>query len=207
MTEKLIYDTLMSQSFVDWYEGEFIDHVGGGEDTKSRHDVLKSIKDIFNVKEEPFVSACCTIIDSDVFDKIKSGLSDIDIYMGDVEIDYFEEEVTGQSEGMLYFSRRKLTKKELKKEFRMIDIIEKSIEDAIRIKYIKEINQIAEIFEMDNDEEQEENILKILEGVEDKNRFWTEFLDEVTSDDEWYIKEILIVGKLMDKKFKIVAAN
>lgn len=48
---KKIYNILMSQEFVDWYEGEFMDHVTGETQCLSREEILEGINNIFELKE------------------------------------------------------------------------------------------------------------------------------------------------------------
>lgn len=39
-----IYDMLGKQRFVDWYERDFVSHIEGGEDCKSKDEILADIK-------------------------------------------------------------------------------------------------------------------------------------------------------------------
>lgn len=48
---EITFDTLMSQPFAEWYEGEFMDFISG-ESSASRDDIRKEIKTkFFNWRE------------------------------------------------------------------------------------------------------------------------------------------------------------
>lgn len=49
---KAVYDMLMSQSFADWYDTDFIDHVEGGPSYKSADDIFSDIFKMLNLKKE-----------------------------------------------------------------------------------------------------------------------------------------------------------
>lgn len=42
---EIIYNMLMSQRFVDWYEDDFTDHVEGEEDCKKIAEIYKDIEE------------------------------------------------------------------------------------------------------------------------------------------------------------------
>lgn len=41
---ELVYEMLTKQRFVDWYEGKFVDHIGGEEDCASKQEILSDLK-------------------------------------------------------------------------------------------------------------------------------------------------------------------
>jgi len=43
-----VYHMLMSQSFVDFYEGDFLDHVEGEEECMTKKDVLRELQLLIN---------------------------------------------------------------------------------------------------------------------------------------------------------------
>lgn len=47
-----IYDTLMSQRFVDWYEEQFTDHVTGEPTARSYFEIVHDIKRIFKLEDD-----------------------------------------------------------------------------------------------------------------------------------------------------------
>jgi uncharacterized membrane protein len=46
----IVYDILMSQEFVDWYENTFMDHVTGEEKCKTREEILADIEQLIKDK-------------------------------------------------------------------------------------------------------------------------------------------------------------
>lgn len=46
---RVIYEGLMSQSFVDWEESDFRDHVHGEENCKTKEEIMEDIKTVFHL--------------------------------------------------------------------------------------------------------------------------------------------------------------
>lgn len=47
-----VYDMLMSASFADWYDTDFIDHVERDPGCKDTNDILLDISEMLNLKKE-----------------------------------------------------------------------------------------------------------------------------------------------------------
>lgn len=47
----MIYDTLIGQSFEDWHNGEFMDHVRGEKDCKNKAEILQAIEQRFRLPQ------------------------------------------------------------------------------------------------------------------------------------------------------------
>lgn len=47
--EKAVYDMLMSQDFIDWFDGDFLAHLEGHDDAKSKEEMLEAIRGFLNL--------------------------------------------------------------------------------------------------------------------------------------------------------------
>ena len=47
--KSVVYDVLMSQTFVDWYEGDFANYLHGDEGCKEQEEIIEQIAQLFHL--------------------------------------------------------------------------------------------------------------------------------------------------------------